>query len=807
MSTGKNKNPSLPLSPPELNMDTFSLIHKAVAQRNTIRIENLVNISPPSLEAKTADKFKLTPLLLAGIYGNIDIFHLLVDLGAKTQVKSARGLDALQYALVSNHFELVSSLLHHPKFSVLKQIFSTIALDNLQVGELTNCLQVLQRILTRQFIPLCQATEGKEAEEDAVLKRHYEDTIKFAEGIKKLLSLVSPCLENEEMLEHVAPIIAQILQSMSNSAELFTEMLDCSLPKHITGLMGVMTSSQGVQALIHTSATMVARGATAEMMSLHAYRICLEAVKRVDSEEVSFSAVSSILHCASDPDTVENFNEDGILEELVSMLQCPHTSTKIKAIIVQIFTKIACISEAFRKIVLEVKAVETLLKNLTRRSKLMMNIIDLLRVMCVLKGDAEDIMRRSKSAINALVYVIQHSIDTDHKHKAFKILWLVVGENACKRRALAGLVGLENLIQMMEGAGGDDLLTATTALCLVCPAIYNNQVEVVESGAVPLCLSAVRTASPATQLEALRALEHCAHDIGFRPIEVTQEAMLHQGGLKQLLNLQTDNITVKLQVQCTVAAISIGNLKMKKEILGDPHFSLQNLMHQLTTLDHTTETHHLLLVVRCLCYLAYNSIFVQRTLLLCDHAIPLKPYLELMCSEDRRTSTEAAFHTIVMARILKERESHVEIVSTSIKLLAHTLRDSLKDGDAHIQIHVCSLISGLLHSRAGIAQAFIAIDTVPLLVRIVSSANDLCQRAAAVALSYITNDKLGCRIVLSWCRRNEKLYDTIVAYSQGYSLSEDLVERWRRYKLVFISSQAKMRKSKLLQPARRQRGK
>lgn len=785
-------------------MDTFSLIHKAVAQRNSIRIEKLVNISPPSLEAKTDDKFKLTPLLLAGIYGDVDIFHLLVNLGAKTQVKSSRGLDALQYALIGNHFELVSSLLHHTKFSVLKQIFSTIALDNLRVSELTNCLHVLHGILSQRFVPLCQAMEGKETEEKAVLKRHYEDTIKFTGGIKKLLSLVSLCLEKKEMLEHVAPIIAQILQGLSHSAELSTEMIECSLPKYVISLMEVMTSSQGVQALIHISATMVARGVTAEMMSLHACKTCLDAVKRVQNEDVTLSAVKGMLLCAHDPDTAENFHEDGVLEELVMMLQSPHSSTKIKSTVIQIFTKIAGIGEGFRRIVLEVKAVETLLTNLTRRSKLIMNIIDLLCVMCILKGDTEDIVRRSKSAMNTLVYVIQHSIDTDHKHKAFKILWLVVGDNTNKRRALAGLVGLENLIQMMEGVSGEDLLTATTALCLVCPAIYDKQAEIIESGAVPLCLSAVRAASAATQLEALRALEHCAHDIGFRPIEVMQEAMSHEKGLKQLLNLQTENITVKLQVQCTVAAISISNLKMKKEILRDPHFSLQHLIHLLTTLDHDAETHHLLLVARCLCYLAYNSIFVQRTLLLSRHSIPLRPYLELMCSDDRRTSTEAAFHTIVLARILKERESHVEIVATCIKLLVHALRSSLDDGDTGMQIHVCSLISGLLHSRAGITQAFIAIDAVPLLVGVISTDNVLCQRAAAVALSYVTHDKMGCRLVLSWCRKKEDLYDTIVTYSKGYSLSEDLAERWQRYKLVFISSQAEMRKSKLLEPARRQ---
>jgi hypothetical protein len=805
-SAGKKKTPSLPLTssgPPELNLDTFSLIHKAVAQRNKNRIEKLVGISPPSLEAKTEDKFRLTPLLLAAIYGYGEIFHLLVELGAKTQVKSSRGLDALQYALINNHYELVNSLLNHPKFSVLRQIFSTITLDNLKISELANSLHTLQRILLQQFVPLCRGAGGKEVEEEAVLKQFYEDMIKSARGIKKLLSLVTLCLKKEEMMERVAPVIAQILQSMCYSAELSTEMLDCSLPRYVISLMEVMNSSQGVQALIHINGTMVKKGATAEMMSLHACKTSLDAVKRVQNEEVTLSAVVSMLHCAGDPDSAENWSMDGVLEELVVMLQTPKTSNTIKSSIIQIFTKIARISEKFRQIVLKVKAVETLLTNLTKRSKLVMNIIDLLRVMCVLKGDTEEIIRQSKSATSTLVHVIQHSIDTDHKHKAFKILWLVVGDNTQKRRALAGLIGLESLIQMMDGACGDDLLTATTALCLVSPAIYEKQIDIVENGAVPLCLSAVRTASTITQVEALCVLEHCGHDIGFRPIEVTQEAMEFEGGIRQLLNLQTKNITVKLQALCAIASVSIGNLSMKKEIIRDVNFSFQKLIHWLATLDPKQDEHHLLLVTRCLCYLAYNSLFVQRMILLNRHTIPLRPYLELMCSEDRKTSTEAAFHTIILSRVLKERESHVEIVATCIKQLVTSLRASLEEEEKGNQIHVCSLISGLLHTRAGIMQAFIAINIIPLLVRVISSDDALCKKAAAVALSYITHDKLGCRIVLDWCRKDDKLYNTIVANREGYAISQDLVERWQRYKSVFILSQAKMRRSRLMHPVRR----
>ena len=805
---------------PEVGVETFSLIHKAVVHRNVERIEKLVTISPPSLEAKTDDKLKLTPLVLAAIHGYVDIFHLLVKLGAKTQGKSARGLNTLQHALINDRYQLVSSLLQHPKFTVLRDVFATVeSSDTLNIHELANCLRVLNRLLTQHFVPLCRHdNDTKERAELDTRREHYEDIIKSEGRMERLIVLMEGCLggpdkgamltsaggqdkaamltpaggqDKAAMLTHVAPLLAQILEHLCHSPCLREYMVNSRVPELLVLLMEHTSSSECVRALIDVGEAMMDQGAATRMLTLHVCRACLGAVIRISDAEVTLAAVISLLHCVERRETAENMREDGILEELVGMLRGRGVPARIKSKLIQIFIKIAAIDEGFRLVVLEVGAVEAVLTNLSKKSKLIMVGVDLLRVMCVLKGDAEVIVRRSKSAISTLVHVIQHSIDSDQQHKAFKILWLIISSgDAHKRRSLAGLMGPAGLIMMLDGANEEDTLAATTALCLVAPALYGHQEDIVSHGATPLLLQAAQSASPATQLQALQTLEHLSHDVSFRCVTSMQEAFVKEGGLRLLLNLQTDSVHVRLQALCTLTSVSIGSCQIKRLILNDPSV-LCTLVHLLRSLDSVTETRHLLLVARSLCYLGYNSLLVQRTIL-AHSPLPLGPYRSLMHlvgggGGGARTSTEAAFHVIVLARTFREREHEVEIVAKCILYLVHTLRSALEGGDKELQVHVCSLVSALLHMRAGICHAFLAVDIVSLLVSVISSSDLLCKKTAAIALSYITKDRKGSRVVLNSCRKEAELYDTIVQHCRGYTIDQDLVERWSRYKTVYIS--------------------
>lgn len=767
-----------PTTRQEWNNDGFALVHRAVIQKNNLRIEKLLSISPISLEAKTTDKHKLTPLLVAAKYGCVETFHFLLKMGANVHAKSAKGLNTVQCALVHKQSRLVCSLLDHPQFPVIQEVFGLVRAESLQVGELANCLEVLNRII--MLFPHHKAAMGEEER-----RQTYEEQIKAMDGVTAVTDLIQMCLDRKDMLEQIAPILAKILENLCFSG---LDLLESSVPEYQVKLMEVMTSSAAIVSLIHVGILMIEQGACSRMMSLHAPRACMNAAKRTEDEEVMREAMTCLFKSVMRPEVAENLHKDGILEELVSMLRSYEYSDEIKTLIIHMLIKIATINEAFRKVMLEVRAVHVLLADMTRMSRLVTITIDFLRVMCVHKGDTEEIVKESKPAISTLIHIIKHSISQRHKHKAFEILWIMAGTNIYERRSLASLVGPAGLTSMLNVTTDEHLLPATTALKLLSPAIFGKQEEIVEKGAVMLLLSAIKTAKPSTKLEALCTLENCSHDIAFRPIEVLQEAFLHERGIQVLLKLQahTHNLEMQLQAVCTLAAVSIGNSAMKKSILTDPLFSLGKLIHLLTRLalaspePSESQRRNLLLAARSICYFAYNSLDTQRTILAIS-PLPIKPYDELMSSTDTATSTEAAFSKIVLARVFDRNKSRVEIVASCIRFLVSTLMKVQENEDDEMQVQVCSLVSALLHMRAGICQAFIAADIIPLLVNAIFLPIEYCRRTAAIALSYIIKENNGCRIVLRHCRKRKDLFSLLENNTEGYSLEQNFVQRWRHY--------------------------
>ncbi len=773
----------------ELNKEGFSLIHRAVVQKNNLRIEKLLSISPLSLEAKTTDKCRLTPLLVAAKYGCEETFHFLLKMGSKTNVRSSRGFNAVQCALVNNQHRLVGSLLGLPQFTVFKDIFGTVTIETLSIAELANCLGVLNGVISSNVV--------NTAVEEAT-RSQYEEEIMSENGLNVLINLIKMCLKRGgETERELGPIIAAILENLCFSKHLLKEVLASTLPEHEVRLMENMTSKKGLTSLIHANANLISNesgDATRRMTSIHAPRAALRAIKRSQDSELLLTCITCMLQLVERPEVAENFHEDGVLGSLAEIAHqgdggegcgCragEERELEIRSITIQILTKVAAISERFRIIILETNALQMLLKKMTKKSKLIIVIIDLLRVMCVQNGDTEQLIKESKLAISTLVNVTKYSFSTYYQHKAFQILWALAQDDTTERRSLGFLVGPTGLLNMLNITSESHLYTVTMALNLISPPIYEKQAEIIERGGITQLLYTLQVTTPPTQLQVLCILENCSHDVSYRPLVEMQDAFMHEKGVQVLLKLsaQSHDRGVRFQGTCSLAAASISNATIKKLIAKDSAFSLLSLINSLFELDPTKELSHLLLVVRSLSYLAYNSLKLQK-MILDTSPLPLSVYRALMASEDPMTSTEVTFHSIVLAPTFDERQDEVEIVASGIRHLILSLRVAIEEGADELQIHICMFVSALLRMRAGICQAFIAADLVSLLVRVIFSPFENGRKTAAIALNYLARDQEGRRVLLRQCRKHVKLYDKIVQHSDGYTLDEEFQERWKHY--------------------------
>lgn len=758
------------------NRECYSLIHKAVLQKNNSRIEKLLSISPYSLETKTADKLKLTPLLVAASYGCEETFHFLLQLKAKVTAKSTRDFNAVQCALVHGQIKLVVSLLDHSEFRVFRDLFELLSVESLHTGELANTLEVLNLLVNSHI------TRGKEEGKS----KSYEKRIESVNGITKLAALMDVCLKQEAM-DDIALALLRVIESMSYSEHLFSLIVQNPIIEYQLKLTNAVGSSEAVSCLLQVTSTMVSRGYNDKIIALHAPKICLGAAKKTKDEIVMLNTISCLQQCTRNIEMIHYFHSDGILQDFVMVMH--DSSPPIQSLIIQILTMVASIDESFRRVIFELKTIEKALEIMDKRQcSINYDIISLLYAMCMQQGDAEDAIKRSETATGILLHMIKNSIKADNQRKAFEILWLVAAEGTEEKRSLAGLVGPVSLVTMLSMALGNHQLTAITALCLLSPPLYGLQKEITSNAGIPLLLKVIySTASPVIRSKALQVVENCSHDIALRPNTEVQRAVLSENGVQMMLRVQACAMEtpVQLQSRCTLAAISIGSTKIKLQILTDPMFSLEDALSLSYESDSQLDEAKVLLAARTLCYLVYNHAETQKMI---TKKVPVKSLKHLLIWSSSKTKIEAAFYIIVLARVLDRSVNRVELLTFCIRHLVGTLQTALEEGDEKYQVQICTYVSALLPMKLeGICQAFVSMDLVSLLIKVIFKESQHCRKTSAIALNYITSDKTGARVILAYCRRYNELFHRIKTYSKGYTLDKDFVERWQHYKCNYLN--------------------
>ena len=767
------------------NKECYALIHKAVLQQNHGRIEKLLSISPYSLETKTNDKFKLTPLLVAASFGCVDTFHFLLELKAKLDAKSARDCNAVQCALVQRQVKLVTTLLDHPDFAVFKDISELLSVDFLYSWELSNVLDVFHHIIS---IHVTGNTSGQ-------TKTLYDKQMEEADAINKLGKLTEECLSNTKMMVSIGLILMKIVEALSYSNFLFSLILKSEIIGLQLKLSGQLASSEAVFCLLQITSTMMRRGHSQEIQALHAPKTCLEVTKATKDEKVMLHTISCMKRCSKDINMVQHFHSDGMLQDFADIiLECSPT---IQSLLLEIFTNVASFSEHYRQVVLELKVIQKALEILDKRQcAINYDIISLLYNLCQQKGDSENIIKESEKATGILLHMIKYSISAINQRKAFEILWLAAAEDAEEKRALAQLVGPASLLTMLSIALGNQQVTATTALSLLAPPLYGLKKEIRDNGGVPLLLKVIQTSdSLLVKQKALQVLENCCHDIALRPNKDIQKAIIKENGINAMMKAMicAMGTSVYMQTLCTLTAASIGSTEIKRMIFNDPCFSLHDLLTFFCELDPLGDVDTILTAARTLTFLTYYhpeaQSFVAQT-----KRIGLKPLKHLIRTAETETKIEAAFYTIALAPIFDKSINKVEVLCASIRYLVKALHTALNENQEKTLVQLCTYISGLLPmSRLeGLRQAFVSLDIVSPLVEVIYREQEHCKMTSAIALNYITKDPNGCRVILAYCRRNKDLFERIRSYSKGFNLDRHFVDRWNHYEKNFLQDHTKI---------------
>lgn len=616
--------------------------------------------------------------------------------------------------------------------------------------------------------------------------RCYQDKIKTARGIQVIARVLEACTRSRTMLTSIGPLGTQVIEKMASCRSLSEEITESSIP---TSMVYMMQTNE--ECFMYTLQTLPQIAKTQPdgcnvFVELGTPRIIKDAIKKQTNEEHRELAMECMYMCATKRKVAQIYHKQGFLQDFAALMQTPRLRHTILILVLKTLELMARSGEEVPAAFVEQGTVQLLIEKLHyRNNKITAQVISLLKILCSQRDDAKDILKASGCTLNRLIAVAKQSLSPDTQYQAVELLWMTAGDQDTERRALASLLGPSCILRILSLGKGDLQLMAITMLRLITPAVYGLQIEIIAMGGVVSLLKVIRLVTGSALLEALKALENLSYELAMRTNKATQKSVLETDGMKLLLRLhaQTSDQRVKVQTLCTLASVSMGNLKIKKNIIHDPNFCLTELIETVEKPEVDSDIR--ITAMKAICYLAYNSIEVQIDI--CDaKRVPLGPFRKFFESRDKYTSTNAAFHLIVLTRVLATREDHTKIIAESMHHLVHELERAISQGKISLQAHICSLLSSLLHIRAGISSAFLASGIVSSLAKLLLCEFEHCRRTSAITITYLTLTPQGARTVLGYCRKTPRLFSLLKKNSEGYALSADFMESWERYKTTHL---------------------
>ncbi len=743
----------------------FASIHKAVAKNNHVRVKILLGTAT-NQERLTRDKRRMTPLLVAATFGSTAAFQILMNSGANFKARSADGLTVVQCAAAHRHSSIILSLNSEHLLCGLQEIFEYLS-SFPEMKEMHNTLIVLDHAIAAR---VCVGGVNSTTLQEKILQ---------CNGLHVLADILDVCTRNdsETMMNLIGTVAVQIIEKLSSCALIVPGILTTSIPHSV--VIAMQTNSETL-----VSALAILKKMTKEVfLELGAPSIIMNIAMTSQSEherEVTIESMCSIT------DMAQIYYELGFLQNILQLLKRPSLSNKFLLIILNLLKVMINVGGKVLIEIVEVGFMQVLLEHFMNQSTVVtIQIMSLLRTLCLNSDKARSIITKSKQALQKLIHLSRFYLNQDSKFESFEIVWLLAENSDKERTGLACLLGSACIMRVLSVGSSQFQYIAVTMLRLISPDVYGLQDEITGAGGVASILKLIRLASSDVQLEALKVLENLSYDIALRTNKNTQKSILELGIIQLLLRLYstTKDDRLKLQACCTLAAVSIGNPAMKRTIIHDAKFSLKELIE---VIDRPQQDQTVLCTaMRALCYYAYNSTKTQ--LSICEvKKVSVEPFRNLMSSRDKFVSSLSAFQLIVLVRVLETKEDKTQIVANSLRLLINELELAVGRENISLQVHICSLLSASLHIRVGLPNAVLAYGVASILTRLLLSDIEQCRRTSAITLSYLTLTPRGSRTILGYCRKSPRLFQLLKRHSAGYVLSGSFLEGWEHYRTTHL---------------------
>lgn len=732
----------------------WKLIHYTVSKDYFPRIRKLCQTHPEEMESRTIPE-GYTPLLMAAATGAVKSFLVLVQTGANDSARSSQGETAVQLAASSCHSDLLIEIMYvepYTKERVIVEICDHL-LKNISIEHVTNSLVALVAVMNHvsTIEHDCEGILIKTSEK--IMERMVrEKAIVPAARICEVIEIITPSAVDKV-------VNSRILLSLMSMKDAIDES---SVTLHALQVLSkIVYHSPNIDAVLE-----IIGGPRAMVRALETHQAV---------PELQLVLMECIAHSGKSKKMAESLSKPELLNIIVTTL----SNTADRRVLVSTAKALLSLTRdcnGLRECFIQTGGISVIM-NVLKHSSIdtgIESVLILLKSLCNGDGVVERIVQSHPNAPSAFVRYTVNSADIKLRHTAFEIMWCIAVKNDSERVTLAMTLGPVCLLALIELGNTTTQFLALRALVPLTQPFHHLQPTVIDSGAILSLISIIRSnGDTEMRISCLKILENLSCGLANKPNVVSQEIFQSVNGTQLLLKIGCSNNDCSEHALCTLSSFSLKNKPIKTALLQGSPTLLTKLMFVHQKVDtNPSETES-----RTLCNLAYGSTETQSRL--SGHGgIRLGSFVDrISIMDSRHRKVDTAFQIVVLARVFVDTKQSIATVF-ALKCLIAVLENSLTEGETDLQMHTAGRIGGLLLMRAGIIEALVSMDVVPLFVRMLLGGEAGPTRTAAVTLCILTTSPRASRVIVKCSRTKPQLGPRMMEHNCGHQPSRYFMENW-----------------------------
>lgn len=698
-------------------------IHYAAYYNYQSVLKFLLHHRPESIEAVTADKARMTPLLLAVLSGSLDAVKYLVGKGASLAATNANGEGIVRLAACHSH---VDTLLYLMDLSELEDVYWRTLKEMLEEDRASGAS-------VASLLVLDPLTKCGPHQHSFVHKYGLVPTlVGLLKETDRLQSLATQVLRNvchhPEICDEIVkangiPIVIRLLSSAQDDVQSCVCTLVCDLAM-----------------MVEVQAQFVASGAIPPLVALLSSEV----------HDVVLYSCAALGILARDYAKGQNIiAKEGGLTPVIELLG--HCKPCIVACAAHTLSTIVRDNPDNQILAMKEEAKEYLYY-LLKSTDTSVYCNAALAAECIASdnGACQRHFIVDTRFVSALVRLLKMA-DTEVKVRGAAALWAIAGSCLADKRFIAVRMDISCLVDTI-GLGSEPLdFVCGEALGALASEMGENQAKIFQvGGVIPLVDILKQDTSERVFLCVIRCLAALAVKPALVPNKELQDSVCLARGIILLLQIMSKNPSelVRAEAACALAKLTLGNTDCQRALYFDSSFHFGKVFAFATSSDPQVR----LVGGEAISVFVYNTPMILKQYLSLGR-IEYQHYLSLLCSSSEEQQASAAFQITVLAKLLTGISSGQACVQ-GIKMLVYLTGSTNEE----IQISCCEYIARLSHSYDGLSQVIIGAGGVDAMVVCLKSGNGPVVQGASVVLGYLSYNHTARRLILSVFRDEPHLF-------------------------------------------------